>query len=60
LKKYEAILTTRADKPSAENRLVISTGSAGTVWFNTVSLFPPTWNTVPTASGKTLCSDWPT
>jgi alpha-N-arabinofuranosidase len=43
-KKYEVTLTTGNAKTSAENRLVISTGSAGTVWFNMVSLFPPTFN----------------
>jgi alpha-N-arabinofuranosidase len=53
-KKYEAILTTRAAKPSAENRLVLSTGSAGTVWFSMVSLFPPTWNNRPNGNRKDI------
>jgi alpha-N-arabinofuranosidase len=53
-KKYEAILTTGRAKPSAENRLVISTGSAGTVWFNMVSLFPPTWNNRPNGNRKDI------
>src|ERR1019366_10467176 len=53
-KKYEAVLPTGAAKPSAENRLVISTGSAGTVWFNMVSLFPPTWNNRPNGNRKDI------
>jgi alpha-N-arabinofuranosidase len=53
-KKYEAILTTRAAKPSAENRLVISAGSAGTVWLSMVSLFPPTWNNRPNGNRKDI------
>ncbi|MCU1260227.1 MAG: alpha-N-arabinofuranosidase [Bryobacterales bacterium] len=42
-RRYEATLTTGAAAPSVENRLVLSTGSAGTLWFNMVSLFPPTY-----------------
>jgi alpha-N-arabinofuranosidase len=53
-KKYEVILTTRAATPSAANRLVISTGSAGTVWFSMVSLFPPTWNNRPNGNRKDI------
>ncbi len=53
-KKYEAILTTRAAKASAENRLVISAGSTGTVWFSMVSLVPPTWNNRPNGNRKDI------
>ena len=53
-KKYEVILTTRAAKPSAENRLVLSTASAGTVWFSMVSLFPPTFNNRPNGNRKDI------
>ena len=53
-KKYEAILTAGRAKPSAENRLVISAGSAGTVWFSMVSLFPPTWNNRPNGNRKDI------
>jgi alpha-N-arabinofuranosidase len=53
-KKYEAILTTSQAKPSAENRLVISTGGTGTVWFSMVSLFPPTWNNRPNGNRKDI------
>ena len=42
--KYEVALTTGKAGPSLENRLVISAGGPGTVWFSQVSLFPPAWN----------------
>jgi alpha-N-arabinofuranosidase len=49
--KYEATLTTGEIAPSKENQLVISTTKPGTffnhhgtVWFQQVSLFPPTFN----------------
>jgi alpha-N-arabinofuranosidase len=46
--KYEVTLTTSRDAPvSATNRLVVSTADKGTVWFNLVSLFPPTWHGRP-------------
>ena len=48
--KYEATLTTGDLTPSKENRLVISTKTSGTffhrngtIWFQQVSLFPPTF-----------------
>ena len=53
-RKYEVTLTTGKAAPSVENRLVISTGSAGTVWFNLVSLFPPTWNNRPNGNRKDI------
>jgi alpha-N-arabinofuranosidase len=46
-KKYEVTLATGKAAPSAENHLVISAGTAGTVWLNMVSLFPPTYNNRP-------------
>ncbi|HKW28012.1 MAG TPA: alpha-L-arabinofuranosidase C-terminal domain-containing protein [Verrucomicrobiae bacterium] len=49
--KYEVTLTTGNLAPSKDNRLVISTTKPGTffnhhgtVWFQQVSLFPPTFN----------------
>jgi alpha-N-arabinofuranosidase len=42
-KQYEFTLKTGAVQASAENHLVLSVGHAGTVWFNLVSLFPPTY-----------------
>jgi len=47
-KRYSVTLTTAANvKPTAAARLVIATESPGTVWFNQVSLFPPTYNDRP-------------
>ena len=50
-KKYEVTLTTGNVGTSKDNRLVISTtkpgnffSKHGTVWFDVVSLFPPTYN----------------
>jgi len=47
-KRYSVTLTTGATvKPTTGARLVIATESPGTVWFNQVSLFPPTYNDRP-------------
>jgi alpha-N-arabinofuranosidase len=46
-KQYSVSLKTGDIKESATNRFVISTGSPGVVWFNLVSLFPPTYNDRP-------------
>lgn len=46
-KKYEVKLTTGHVAESASTRFVISAGSKGSVWFNLVSLFPPTFNDRP-------------
>jgi alpha-N-arabinofuranosidase len=47
-KRYSVTLTTGAEvKPTADARLVITTESPGTVWFNQVSLFPPTYKDRP-------------
>jgi alpha-N-arabinofuranosidase len=43
-KQYSLILTIGNVTASETNRFVISAGHTGTVWFNLVSLFPPTWN----------------
>jgi alpha-N-arabinofuranosidase len=46
--QYSVTLKTAADaKPSTNNRLIISTNDTGTLWFNLVSLFPPTFNDRP-------------
>src|SRR5262245_45912926 len=42
-KKYAVTLKTGKLTPSTTNRFVISTGTAGTVSFSLVSLFPPTY-----------------
>ncbi|MFZ6765554.1 alpha-L-arabinofuranosidase C-terminal domain-containing protein [Undibacterium sp. Di26W] len=47
-KQYTVTLKTGPDiKPTAASRLVLSTESPGTVWFNLVSLFPPTYKDRP-------------
>jgi alpha-N-arabinofuranosidase len=45
--KYEVRLTTKNVKPSKDCRFVITAGSPGTIWFQQVSLFPPTFNNRP-------------
>jgi len=46
-KKYQIDLTTQQVPTSTSNRLTISAGSKGTVWFSLISLFPPTYNDRP-------------
>ena len=43
-KKFDATLTTKNVKPSKDNLFTITTAAPGTVWFQQVSLFPPTFN----------------
>jgi alpha-N-arabinofuranosidase len=46
--KYTVSLATPGDvTPTANARFVLSINSPGTVWFNLVSLFPPTWHDRP-------------
>ena len=42
-KQYEFTMKTGAIETSAANHLTLTVGHAGTVWFNLVSLFPPTY-----------------
>jgi len=54
-KRYSVTLTTAANvKPTAAARLVIATESPGTVWFNQVSLFPPTYKDRPNGNRADL------
>ncbi len=46
-RKYAAILKTGSVQPSKENRFVVTTTNPGTVWFQNISLFPPTYNNRP-------------
>jgi alpha-L-arabinofuranosidase len=46
-KRYEVTLKTRRVKPTAQARYVLTLDHAGTVWFDLVSLFPPTWKNQP-------------
>ena len=45
--KYELTLTTGNVAASKDNQLIITTTSPGTIWFQQVSLFPPTFNNRP-------------
>jgi alpha-N-arabinofuranosidase len=49
-KKYEVTLKTKNVTPSKENRFVLKTSKPGTVWFQNVSLFPPTFHDRPNGS----------
>lgn len=42
--QYSVTLATGTIAPTENTRFVISAGSAGTLWLNQVSLFPPTYN----------------
>jgi len=46
-KKYGVTLTTKNVEPSKDNQFTITTTSPGTIWFQQVSLFPPTFNNRP-------------
>ncbi|MGO9258308.1 MAG: alpha-L-arabinofuranosidase C-terminal domain-containing protein [Bryobacteraceae bacterium] len=46
-RKYSAVFTTRNAPVSAANHLAITGASPGAVWFNMVSLFPPTFHDRP-------------
>ena len=46
-KKYEVTLKTKKVEPSKDNRFVIRTSRPGTIWFQNVSLCPPTYNHRP-------------
>jgi alpha-N-arabinofuranosidase len=46
-KKYDVTLKTHRIQPSATNRFVIAAATKGTVNFNLVSLFPPTYKNRP-------------
>jgi alpha-N-arabinofuranosidase len=59
--KYEVTLTTGDIEPSKENRLVISATKPGTffnhhgtIWFQQVSLFPPTYKNRPNGARRDL------
>ena len=43
-KQYSFTLHSGASTPSANNRLVLSAGKPGKLWFSLVSLFPPTYH----------------
>jgi alpha-N-arabinofuranosidase len=43
-KKFKTPLKTKSVNPSKENQFTITTTSPGIIWFQQVSLFPPTYN----------------
>lgn len=53
-KKFETTLHTKAVTPSKENQFTITTASPGTVWFQQVSLFPPTYKNRPNGNRPDL------
>jgi alpha-N-arabinofuranosidase len=53
-KKYEVALTPKPYSSSKDNQLVISTTSPGTIWFQQVSLFPPTYKNRPNGARPDL------
>lgn len=51
---YKVTLRTGDVPTCADNHFVISTNSQGTLWFNLVSLFPPTYNNRPNGNRPDL------
>jgi alpha-N-arabinofuranosidase len=49
-KKFDATLTTQDAPVSKDNQFTITTTSPGAIWFQQVSLFPPTFNNRPNGS----------
>ena len=53
-KKYALTLKTGGVTPTDQARLVLKVNHPGTVWFNLVSLFPPTWHHRPNGNRMDL------
>ena len=53
-KKFEIALSTGNVPAAKDNQLVISTDSPGVIFFNLVSLFPPTFNNRPNGNRKDI------
>ena len=53
-KQYEVTLETGKVKPTAKTRYVLTLDRPGKVWFDLVSLFPPTWQDQPNGFRKDL------
>jgi len=49
-KKFETTLTTKSIESSKDNQFTITTKSPGTLWFQNISLFPPTYHDRPNGS----------
>jgi alpha-N-arabinofuranosidase len=52
--KYEVTLTTKDVATSKDNQFTITTTSPGTIWFQQVSLFPPTYKNRPNGARADL------
>ncbi len=52
--RYEVKLKTGKATPTTNARLVLSVTHSGTVWFDLVSLFPPTWDNQPNGFRKDI------
>ena len=53
-KKFDVTLTTKAIATSKDNRFTITTTSPGIIWFQQVSLFPPTYKNRPNGTRPDL------
>jgi alpha-N-arabinofuranosidase len=53
-KPYEVTLKTGEVKPTTKAHFVLTLDQPGTVWFDLVSLFPPTWQDQPNGFRKDL------
>jgi alpha-L-arabinofuranosidase len=53
-KKFDVTLTTKDAATSKDNHFTITTASPGTIWFQQVSLFPPTFNNRPNGNRPDL------
>jgi alpha-N-arabinofuranosidase len=53
-KKFDVTLTTKDVATSKDNQFTITTTSPGTIWFQQVSLFPPTYNNRPNGTRPDL------
>lgn len=52
--KYQVTLKTGTLQPSKDNRFVITSTRPGTIWFQNVSLFPPTYHNRPNGTRPDL------
>jgi len=52
--QYDLKLKTGTVTPTVKTRFVLSVDQPGTVWFDQVSLFPPTWDNQPNGFRKDL------
>jgi alpha-N-arabinofuranosidase len=52
--KFDATLRTKRTKPSKDNVFKISAVTPGTIWFQQISLFPPTYKDCPNGNRRDL------